>query len=427
MGVLNRKQAPQIAQVEQLNLFPPDVVKLDNDVPVYVFDRGKQEVLKIQMYFSAGKIQEPQKLAAQMTATLMKEGTKNLSAKEIAEKVEYYGATFKIAAGSDYAALSLYLLTRQLGEVLPLVHDVLTNAILSEEEFAKKKSVLIQQLAVKKGKIEYLADRKFNAYAFGEKHPYGYIPAPEMYEALELDGLRAFAKNNYAAGCSIYIAGKLANDSLSLVNRWLGGKPFSPKPISTPFSKQKYSPVSVEEYIAKKDSMQAAVRLGGMSIGKNHPDYAMLSIVTTILGGYFGSRLMGNIRQDKNYTYGIYAMLVNFFGGNYFIISSEVGADKWQPAIREIFFEIDRLKNDPISGEELARHRSYMLGKLLSAMDGPFKTATSIRQLLMYGLDFSYVEQYMQTIKNVTPQQIRDITQKYLPQKGKHIEVVVGP
>ena len=171
--------------------------------------------------------------------------------------------------------------------------------------------------------------------------------------------------------------------------------------------------------------MQSAIRIAKRTIGKSHHDFAKLHVVNTILGGYFGSRLMSNIREDKGYTYGIGSFVAPQKHDSYFGISTEVGADVSQKAINEIYKELESLRTELVSEEELNLVKSYLMGELLKSVDGPFSVAERWKGIILFDLDKSYFDNLVNTILNITPIEVRDIAERYLGSNDMY-EVLVG-
>jgi predicted Zn-dependent peptidase len=181
----------------------------------------------------------------------------------------------------------------------------------------------------------------------------------------------------------------------------------------------------LKHILAKEDAIQSAIRMGCVLFNKTHADYHGMQVLNTVLGGYFGSRLMANIREDKGYTYGIGSGLVSLYDSGYFVISTEVGVDVTDATLKEIAHEIDRLQQDLVSDDELDRVRNYMTGVFLRSTDGPFALADRLKGLLGYSLDYSYYQNFLRTIHSITPDEIRSLAQRYLDRK-QLIELVAG-
>jgi predicted Zn-dependent peptidase len=167
-------------------------------------------------------------------------------------------------------------------------------------------------------------------------------------------------------------------------------------------------------FIVKEGAMQSAIRMGNIAIGRDHIDFAGLKVLNAILGGYFGSRLMTNLREDKGYTYGIGSSVVPLQHGGYFVISGEVGAEVTKPALQEIKSELWRLCNEQVPESELSLVRSYLSGEMLRAVDGPFAQANMYRELIENSLTVSHFIELINTVQHITAHQLQDLANKYL-------------
>ena len=167
-------------------------------------------------------------------------------------------------------------------------------------------------------------------------------------------------------------------------------------------------------FIEKEGANQNAVAIGKLFPTQNHPDFPGLKLLCTILGGYFGSRLMSNIREDKGYTYSIHASPISFLHNGVFLVFAEVKTDKTDETIREIFHEIGKLNSELITEKELIPIQNYLLGRILEDFDGPFARAQTFSSLREVNLDFEYFNRLIHVIKTTTPIEIRELSQKYL-------------
>ena len=167
-------------------------------------------------------------------------------------------------------------------------------------------------------------------------------------------------------------------------------------------------------FIEKEGANQNAVAIGKLFPTQSHPDFPGIKLLCTILGGYFGSRLMSNIREDKGYTYSIHASPVSFLHNGVFLVFAEVKTDKTEETVKEVFHEMDKLNSELITEKELIPIQNYLLGRILEDFDGPFARAQTFSSLREVNLDFEYYNRLIDTIKSTTPAEIRDISQKYL-------------
>jgi predicted Zn-dependent peptidase len=173
-----------------------------------------------------------------------------------------------------------------------------------------------------------------------------------------------------------------------------------------------------EMFVAKPNAVQSAVCIGKKSITRDHPDYHGLSILNAIFGGYFGSRLMSNIREDKGYTYGIYSSLTSYLHAGYMNISTQTGNENVNSVIHEVFAEMDRLRDEPVPEDELQTVRNYLLGESARRFDGPFALADAYLGLREFGLEKNFYEQRIDTIKNITSPVLQDLAERYFTPAG---------
>ena len=186
--------------------------------------------------------------------------------------------------------------------------------------------------------------------------------------------------------------------------------------------------VSIPEkrlFIEREDAMQSAVKLGTTTIMRTHPDYLKLRVLITLFGGYFGSRLMSNIREEKGYTYGISAGIMFYPGSGLLGISTETANEYVESLIQEVYKEIDKLQNDKVTPEELAMVRNYMLGEMCRNYESPFSLADAWMFILTSGLDDDYFARSLQAVKEVTPEEIRELAGRYLCKESLK-EVIAG-
>lgn len=422
----DRKKSPPLQALKKIKIAEPVLHHLDNRIPLFSINAGEQDVVKIELLFNAGKWQETTKTIALATAKMLKEGTKSFSSKEIADKIEFYGASLEVETSSDIASVTLFSLNKHLIHLLPLVKEILTVATFSQKELDTFIKNTKQKLLVEKKKVEYLAEKKFHEVLFGNGHPYGYFFDEKDFNALTRNDLLKFYKENYTSdNCRIMVSGKVPNSTLKLLNQYFGQKDWKSKEKQKPISRKISSEKKKIHFIRKKDSVQSAIRIGNILFNKTHKDYFGMFVLNTVLGGYFGSRLMANIREDKGYTYGIYSRLGSLLHEGYFFIATEVGTDVGDAAVKEIYSEISRLRNELIPKEELQLVKNYLLGTLLSKIDGAFNLSETIKGLILYNLDTNHFYRLINTIKNISSKELLELARKYFDEK-KFYEVMVG-
>lgn len=425
----NRKTPPDFKTVENINFIEAVETPLNNGIPLHIIDTGTQDVVRIEFIFPAGLWYQTSPLVASTANAMLNEGTSKYTSAEIAEKIDYYGAFLEMESGKDFAYISLYSLNKHLKNTLPILEEIVKNSIFPKGEFKTYLQNRKQRFIVNNEKVGIVASKKFNEMLFGNDHPYGHNVTLNDFEQLKRMNVVGFYDRCYKLGaCKIIAAGKIPGDLIGLLNRHFGsGKGL--KVMAETSVDSHSSPADGEGrgevFIPKKDALQSAIRIGKKLFNKTHTDYMGMQILNTVLGGYFGSRLMANIREDKGYTYGIYSALVSLQSEGCFFISTEAGVDVCNKAIDEIYGELKRLREELIPDDELQLVRNYMLGALLRSIDGPFGLADKFKGIMEYGLDYSYYSKLVDTIKEINPVKLNDLANKYLQQEDMH-QVVVG-
>ncbi len=426
IGELNRKITPEYHQIKEIPIIRAEKHHLSNNVPLYTINAGSLDIIKIEFIFKAGSWFEPIPLVSSATNAMLNEGTTNRTSEQISETFDYYGAFFHLNVDKDTASIVLFTLKKYLSETLTVIEDIIKNSIFPEKEFEVYINKLKQHFIIEKNKVKTLARDKFLESLFGKDHPYGSEISLENFDQVTTDQLIDFYKKfYYAKNCQIIVAGKIDSNLINIFekyfgeNDWKGNGSFFDRPIPVT------SPKQGEYYVNKDKAIQSAIHIGKVLFNKLHPDYPGMLVLNTILGGYFGSRLMKNIREEKGYTYGISSLIISLHHSGYLTIVSEVGADVYKKAIREIYKEIKILREKPVPYDELTLVKNYLLGELLRMFDGPFALADSFRSILEYELNYDFYMKTIETIKNISPEEIITLARKYL-NEGSFTQVVAG-
>lgn len=413
--ILNRKQQPQYKSIDDINIPVPEKISLDNGIQTYIIKAGTQDIVKIDLSFKAGSWYQDKPVIATAVNEMLLEGTKSLTSQQIAEKLDFYGAFIHPNPTKDFANITLYTLKKYLPDTIKILEDIVKNPCFPEHElktYINKKRQLFQ---VELEKVSSLARREFNAQLFGKDHPYGAYTELEDYSKVNQQDLVQFHKQFYSSNnCSIMVSGKVDENCIELINNHFGNADWGNE-LKTEAKKPILNDNPEMECIIEKANVnQSAIRLGKQIIAKDHPDYHKLSVVNTILGGYFGSRLMKVIREEKGYTYGISSVLVSLKHASYMVILSEVGADVAKDAIQDIKSEIKNLQENGISQEELNLVKNYLLGDLLRTFDGPFEISASFKNIIDLELDLNFYTKTIESVKTITTEEVKKLANKYL-------------
>ena len=424
--MLNRTQAPEFKTINNIAIQQAQNLNLDNGIPVYTIDVGSQELTRIEFIFKAGMYYQNTPLVASSACALIENGTAKYSANQLSDSIDFYGSFFETSVNQDYASLALFSLNKHLESTLVFVEELIKHAIYPQEEIDTYLTNKKQKFLVGSQKVDVLARRKFSELLFGKTHPYGLEVKAEDYDNTKRDDIVNFFKKYYThSNCAIVVAGKLPPNLTEILNNHFGKEKWgTPTNIEKVYSPSHTTTQNIH-YIEKTDAVQSAIRIGRRLFNKTHPDYFNFQVLNTILGGYFGSHLMANIREDKGYTYGIGSGLSSLVNDGYFFISTEVGADVTKDAMKEIYKEIEIMQNDLISVDEFETVKNYIFGQFLRSVEGPFALADKFKGVWEFGLNYNYYDNYFKSVKSVTSQQIRELAGKYL-QKKDLIELVVG-
>jgi len=421
-----RPTPPKIKDIAALQLPPVARGQLSNGVPYYHIALGTQPVSKVEIVFQAGHVYEQAQLVAGATLRMLREGTRNYHAAQIAEQLDFYGLTLRLSSGLDTSSIILYCLNKHLSKALPILADMISAPSFPERELAAYKQRRIRQLDIDLKQNDKLADRQIAELIFGTHHPYGYNNSAAGYQALECGQLSAHHRRLYhRQNCTIFISGPLSQELMKLLDEHLSpaisstGSPASaklPQPPST----------AEQQFIRLPGTLQASIRLGRRLFNRQHQDYKGMYVLNNILGGYFGSRLMANLREEKGYTYNIYAALDAMRFDGSLQVGTEVALGYVEDTRRQIFLEMERLQQELVAPEEMQMVRNYLLGTFLTMLDGPFNVSEVVRTLVLDELPLSYFEELVDTVRAITAEEIRVLAQKYL-QKKDMWEVIVGP
>jgi len=424
---IDRSVTPPIVDAIHLNIGLPMYEKhvLSNGVELYLFNMGTQDTMMVNWIFDAGNWFEEKNLVASATNHMLKNGTTNRNAFAINEHFEFYGSYLNRNCYHETAEVTLHCLSKHVQELLPVVAELINESILPEDELEIYKKNMQQRLKVNLQKNEFVASRMIEAYLFGEEHPYGRYSREEDYGNLNQPEVKEFFNRYYKNGrLVIFAAGVLPKNIVQQLESSFGKLPL--KKHVGPESKLSFHASSEKKFRVQNsvDGVQGSIRLGRYFPNRKHPDFPMMQVLNNVFGGFFGSRLMNNVREDKGYTYGINSYLMNHIQTSALMVSTEAGKDVCEAALVEIYKEMDRLCNEPISEDELSLTRNYLIGSILSELDGPFQVAARWKNYILNGLTEEYFYNSVRIIKEVRPKDLQEVAQKYL-NRNEFYELVV--
>lgn len=421
---LDRKIAPNCHAISNPDFVPVQSYKLKNGMQVHSIDAASIDVMRLEFVFNAGSAFQEKILQASMCNSMLLEGTKNFSSYQLAEAFDELGAYTDISVGQTRASFTVYTLNKHLPRVLELVADIFDNISFPNQEFESELNQRKQSFLVGSEKVGTIARRHFFEHLFGAEHAYGTHADLKDFDNIENADMPAFFKKYYTfSNCDLFCSGKIPAAFPKLLQEKFEGVDKTNERFDFEYLEPNTS--NGTYFITKEGAVQSAIRIGMLMPEIHHADYQKLKVLVTVLGGYFGSRLMKNIREDKGFTYGIGASLQGLKGSGLFVINTEVGSHTTKEALTEIYKEVKRLKTELISEEELANVKNYLLGQLLTSADGPLEQMDMFKGAQLHGLDQNYYLNYMNIIRDIEASTLQNLAIQYFD-TTKMVEVVVG-
>jgi zinc protease len=424
---LKRNIPPEIKPVELKKIPEAELLRLKNGISVYLINAGSEELMRVEFIFDAGQVKEDFPMVASSANAMLLEGSSHHTANQINSVFDFYGAFINPYIQKDSAGITVFFLNKHIEKIFELCIEVLFKPVFPDDELNNLQKKKLQLFQLNKKKVQNLAYDKFFQTVFGQSHPYGKQVDESDFGRVTSARVRKFHKEYYsAANMSIIISGKIPERTVELLDKFFGVMPFNPvKGPATTEIKIEGNPVR-RQFVEKKGAVQSAIRIGSATINKKHQDFNGLLILDTILGGYFGSRLMKNIREDKGYTYGINSSLVSMHKSGYKVIATEVGKKYTAKTLGEIYKEIRLLQTKPVELSELQVARSYLAGEMVRMFDGPFALAESFRAVWEFGLDNNYYYNLAEKIRTIDPDEIITLANTYYNIDDLY-EIIAGP
>lgn len=381
---------------------------------LYTLPGGSEPVLKMEIVFRAGASYESKPAVAEIMAALLTEGTKRLSSAELAEEMEFLGATIQTRGGVDTIRVRLYTLTKYFPRMLGLIREIIEEPAFSDDELKVFIRNKIERLQIDLKKNEILAYRNLTESIFGEGHPYGKNHLPADYENINREDLVSHHERYlHPSDAMIFLSGSFGPGEIesiyTLLGSWERKDPKKPLP-----SIAEASPKTGKIVIDGPQKHQAAIRIGRRLFPETHADYNGLYMLNTILGGYFGSRLMNEIRENQGLTYGIYSSIDTFVQDGCFYISTETTVEQVDKMLVAIEGEVAKLRTQLIPNEELTMARNYLMGHLMTQLDGPIPCLDFIKTYKIEGIADSRFFELIQTIQTITPEELQSLAVSYL-------------
>ncbi len=421
---LDRSNAPLFSLPSEFALPAPQQFKLSNGSVVFFFRTPGIEVVKLEVIGASSRSTLPNlhALIPSFTLQMLQEGTTKASAQQLAEFFDYHGAEVYPTLSYTQEGLSLLCIKKHLGTLLPTFISLFTEAIFPEENLEKRKSQRRLSLKLDQEKPSSRAGQLFKKGLFGPEHPYGQEITEAHISEIRPALLQAYYQTQLWKDCNLFLSGDFTLQELDTLLVQL-----EQLPLKNGAQKQELPSPSPtwNNQEDKEGAVQSSIRLGAWAIPKKHPDYPALAVFNTLLGGYFGSRLVKNIREDKGHTYGIHSTLVELDQYAYWMIAADVKKVHQEEVFAEIEKEIHRLRTVLVDQEELVILRNYLIGQLFSKFSSPFDLIDQFKGVFFAGLDFSFYENRFNYLKKFTAEDLLNIGERYFSSADR-VKVRVG-
>jgi predicted Zn-dependent peptidase len=415
-------QQPDIVMPTSVEMPHAELITSANGVKIYKLSADDFEVVRFTFVFRAGTSMQHKPFVASTTLNMLGEGSSRMTSQQIADELDFYGSYFDVNIDRDYSYVSFCSLSKFFDKTASVAREILLDPIFPERELATYCMKRKQSLTIERRKLDVQSRELFAQSLFGVDHPYGRSASEDEYDRLTREDVVAMYRELYTSdNCFVVCSGRIDDDVLTTLKQLVESLPKGN--VSTP-----QFPECVINYHVRRDvegALQSSIRIGRLLFPRTHPDFVGMQVVAAVLGGYFGSRLMANLREQHGYTYGINSAMVNFENEGYLAIATQVARECCDEALKEIYFEIECLRNELVSEDELQMVKNVMIGEILRILDGPFGIADVTIENIMCGMDNGATERSVEQIVAITPEEVRSLARKYL-QREKLVEVVVG-
>ena len=394
-----------------------------NGTPIYAINCPEYEVVRVSFVFHAGTITQRHPFTASATANMLAEGSQNMTSQQIAERLDYYGSYFDLNIDRDYSYITFCALSKFFEQTAEVIEEVILRPTFPETEVAIYSAKRRQQLTIERRKVETIARENFAQAIFGKSHPYGISYPESAYDSLCRENICDHYQRRYTSdNCIVVCSGSISDNVLERIMSITAQITHSNncEEISFPPFDTRHN-----VHVQHDGAVQSSIRMGRLLFTRAHEDFIPMQVLSTVLGGYFGSRLMQNLRERNGFTYGVFSAMVNFQNTGYLAIATQVGTEVTEQALEQIASEIDTLRNELVPEQELALVKNIMAGEMMRILDGPFGIADVTPENILCGFDNSHIADNLSRIRNTTPEEQRALAQKYLDPKDI-VTVVAG-
>lgn len=420
------KSAPVIKPVVAEKMALPVETVMPNGVSLYTLSGGGKDIIRFELLFKGGYAVQDKPLQATFTNRMLREGAVELSSEEISRQLDYYGAWIETYSSQSCNHITLYCLRKHFAPLVKLLESIVKTPLFPENNLDVIRRNGKAHFEVNSKRVDVVAQRHFENALWGENHPLGHVVEAVDYDNITREDLLAYHNKVYSSrNLTVFVSGDVDIAVTEAIKGSFGGGEWGGDEVcdcvfvANPLSLTGRRDVKID------GTVQCAVKIGFMAMEVSNPDFHKFRFLTVLLGGYFGSRLMSNIREDNGYTYHISAEVDAYGKRNAFMISSETANEYVELCIKEIYKELERLCNDSITDSEVEHVRNYVLGEMCRECEGLTAKSEVFVNAWLSGESFASVNDYLKAVKTVTAQDLNRVAKEYFD-LGKMIEIVVG-
>lgn len=416
---------PRITVPQNITLPPIVKVVARSGVEINVIDAPSADVVRFSFVFAAGSVRQQKSFEASATVNMLSEGSTSLTSQQIAEQLDYYGSYFDVSLDRDFAIVTFCCLGKFFDPTMELAREILLRPAFDQTELDIYCHKNAERLAVERTKAAFRARELFARTLFGPEHPYGVSYPQSAYFDLSSDDLRRFYERFYTAANSFAVmSGMTTPERIDAVCELAAALPAGSASLQMTMPPIQSMPFAVD---VQEDAVQSAIRIGRPMFTRSHPDWIGMQVLSTILGGYFGSRLILKLREEKGYTYGIYSAMINLDCSGYLAIATEVAAEASVDAINEIFAQIELLRREAVTRRELDTVRNIMVGEMMRILDGPFGIADVAIENIQNHQEGDYIGRMVEEIGVITPRRLQQLAKEYFARENFSLTAIANP
>lgn len=417
---------PSINPVVVDKMALPVEITMPNGAPMYVLKGYDKGIVRLELLFKGGYAIQDKPLQATFTNRMLREGAGSFTSDEISRKLDYYGAWIESYSSQKCNHIVLYCLSKHFIPLLDLLEKIVKEPTFPEDNLDIVKRNGKAHFEVNSKKVDIVAQRYFEHALWGKNHPLGHVVEAVDYDNITRDDLLDYHKKVYNCNnISIFISGDISDSETFAVKEVFGSKKWGSAFEKNVVVVDAPSSIFGRNNIHIENTLQSAVKIGFMAMDVNDADFHKFRFLTVLLGGYFGSRLMTNIREENGYTYHISAEMDAYGKRNAFMISSETANEYVELCIKEIYNELEKLCTEPISESEVEHVRNYILGEMCRECEGLTAKSEVFVNAWLSGESFTSVNDYLEVVKTVTASELNRVANSCL-KSAQMIEIVAG-